>query len=303
MNLHRQLVSAPLRSGGYADLTGNASYTAAMRQYLQTIRARMKWLGVAIVAVVPWMVEQLLGDAFINGVGSLSKYPPVASRLATLLRWAAASPFEAFMVAAAVLLVMISLAEYIGTVRNPLTQGRAAGSVGSQSASSVPHAAHLATHDAPWPLTGDAQLDLIHVELNGLRGVPVTDIEVLNALRKLFYRSLFYHIREERPGSALFMLCRARLLLQRYVGNFRSATTSRHVALAITRIIKLEHHLQELFGTPFSAELHCERFGSDRSEFLKNLPPENEMSPSQIQKGNAILKELEVHLKAAGLRD
>lgn len=278
-----------------------------VRNYVKSIQRRLKWLAAAAAALIPWMAEQLISNAFVNAVTRLAGQRTVTTQLARLLRWAAEAPFQAVMGTAMLLLVAISLAAFIAVRRQPTgilppATVRAATPLLSTSPVS-PSAKHPVD---PWPATGDVTLDLIHRELNALGGVRATDHELLRALRKLFYRSIFYHLQEERPPSALFVFCRARLLLQRYVGDFQSQQRNASIAGAITRIIKLQHHLEKLFDSPdspFSAELHGERFAQNRDDFLAHLPSARAISDDEIKKGNLILKELEVFLKEAGLRD
>ncbi|HKI05355.1 MAG TPA: hypothetical protein VKK31_25470 [Thermoanaerobaculia bacterium] len=181
----------------------------------------------------------------------------------------------------------------VGMARGPKTNQNSQLSPGTSASS------------PPWPVTGDDDIDRVHEALNALPPHP-TEAQVVTALRPLFYRALFFHIREERPESALYGLCRSQKLLAFYQGTFSSASTRDKIYFARTRMIKLQQQLEALFGSSFLSEVHCERFGAKRADYLQNLPVllvDQYHNREFIDAANATLSELRTALHDAGLAD
>lgn len=260
-----------------------------MNTHLQSVKARLRWLYAATIAVIPWVLDQIVGDVFVNWLKRSAGHPAITKLLASLLLWATLNPFQAFLGSSLLMLVAISSAAYIYPLRTAKVAKR-------------PDVAF----ETFWPVTGDDQLDVIHAKLNRLHeSGMLREADLAAILREHFFRAGFRHIAEEGVARMLFLLCRTRLLLQRYVADFKSSAAVRdRIVHATTRVIKLEQYLERLVGRTFVAVEHCEKYRNSRHEFIDKLPKRDiVLRRRQIEEANTILADLLGNLRAAGIAD
>jgi hypothetical protein len=149
---------------------------------------------------------------------------------------------------------------------------------------------------------GDREIDAAQTKLTAL-GDEANDAEIIAALRHLFYRNLYRHIREEEPETALFAFCRTEYLLSLYQPRLRSSSARDAIGYARTRLVKLQQHVGTLYGPHFSPQLHCQHYGEARSTFIGKLPPRigDPLDQAYVQAANATLAELREALHGQGI--
>jgi len=174
---------------------------------------------------------------------------------------------------------------------------------------SSPGPSYASSVDAPayWPMTGDRQIDATHNALNQLiqRGSTNDESQLLSALRNIFYKPIFRHIYEDRPGPALFTFCRAQLLLQAYVGNFTSPDVRRRMIDATQNLISLQDQEGQLYGPAFKRARQCDLHGQTLQEYTPNLPPlqSSRLEDGAVDKAMQTLNRLGANLHEINLMD
>jgi hypothetical protein len=125
--------------------------------------------------------------------------------------------------------------------------------------------------------TGDQVIDRVLANLASLKQLkqPPAESQLAAALAPLFSRPAFYHgIREEDWRYFLYPLCRTRLLLEEYLGSFKSSVeVAKNIQQAIVKMVQLQNEVAGLYGPTFHITEHISRYISSRSDFINNLPP------------------------------
>jgi hypothetical protein len=124
--------------------------------------------------------------------------------------------------------------------------------------------------------TGDPVVDETIEELQKLeqQGNLFSESQLAGALKRLFARPAFYGIREENWHYFLFALIKTRLILEHYQHYFRNSPKVRSKLAEVTELMtQLQNDVAYLYGRSFSVTEHIHKYGGNKDEFLKNLPP------------------------------
>lgn len=152
-----------------------------------------------------------------------------------------------------------------------------------------------------WKPTGDTIIDSVEKKLNAIQ--HYSDADLTDALRPLFEQPVFMDIGEELPESAMYRFCRNGQLLDYYVNVF-SKPSSRRASLTVTEnLIYLRDIVGSLYGSQFSAQSHCETYGTSKESFIKRLPPRAGERDSIKKHGSDVLAILRNNLSEASLID
>ena len=91
-------------------------YDLPMRDFFRALRRRAKWVLGGLLAALVWAAEQLIGDAFVDWTERLVSQPGFKSVAGVVLRWAAANPAGAVVVATSAIFVLIVILAYVKPV-------------------------------------------------------------------------------------------------------------------------------------------------------------------------------------------
>jgi tetratricopeptide (TPR) repeat protein len=155
-----------------------------------------------------------------------------------------------------------------------------------------------------WEPTGDRIIDAVQEHLNRLEFQRShSDKELAANLRPLFEQPVFMYIGEELPNEALYRFCRNSQILDFYISSF-SNPRLRSAALAVTqKLIYLQEVVGGLYGTTFSAQQHCSKYGSHKKTYLDNLPPQVKDRDSVRESASNVLRDLQQPLRTVSLMD
>jgi hypothetical protein len=152
--------------------------------------------------------------------------------------------------------------------------------------------------------THDDVIDRVLANLSSLKQLqrPATQSQLAETLQPLFNRPAFYGIREDDWRYFLYALCRTRLILEEYVGQFQSPTVRADIGQAIKRMVTLQNDVSQLYGKNFSVTDHIDRYIHDKHAFVDNLPKlETNPSPQFFDARDKQISEIRGLLKEAGL--
>jgi hypothetical protein len=157
-------------------------------------------------------------------------------------------------------------------------------------------------------VSGDPVIDSQSRKLEELKKgtPPPTESQLAEALAPLFTRPAFYRgIREEDWRTFLYVLCRTRLLLEEYEGDFKnSATVRMHIDSAIMRMVALQNEVATIYGPNFRISEHIRRYVDNEEKFLNELPKVREdPTPQFFDARDREIASIRSDLQDAGLVD
>jgi hypothetical protein len=148
-------------------------------------------------------------------------------------------------------------------------------------------------------------IDRVIANLDALQRAqnPPTEAQLGGTLAPLFSRPAFYNTRQQDWGYFLYPLCRTRLLLEQYEGDFKSNPAVRqNIADAVARMAQLQNDVAGLYGPNFRIDDHIHTYINDSRTFIQNLPslavaPTTDFYDARDRQ----IKEIRQSLQAAGL--
>jgi hypothetical protein len=153
--------------------------------------------------------------------------------------------------------------------------------------------------------TGDVVIDRVIANLYTLEHAQnsPTEAQLAGTLAPLFSRPAFYTTRQQDWGYFLYPLCRTRLLLEQYEGDFKSNPAVRqNIADAVARMVQLQNDVAGLYGPNFRIEDQIHTYINDSKKFVQNLPS-LAVTPSAdfYEARDRQIKEIRRSLQTAGL--
>jgi hypothetical protein len=150
-----------------------------------------------------------------------------------------------------------------------------------------------------WPQTGELHyIDPAYSLLNDVEKFgPPPDGELIRVLQILFNGPFFRHTFEERPPTALYILCRTEQVLRTFSRDARDGNLRSALGNATTRVISLRDQISEAnYGPGFDVVEHFQRQGDTLTSFVKALPA-NTGSRGDSEKQQSTLRQLRDFLR------
>lgn len=157
----------------------------------------------------------------------------------------------------------------------------------------------------PWPTnTGAYEVDDVHSSLNNLPD-NASEGAVAHIIQVFFSRPAFDHTGEaDNNNNALFIFCRAQIILEKYFSKFSSTTVRKNISQATQNLIYLQDQFGKRYGAVFNRSDLCRNHSQTLREYVQNLPSHNDSylwDPSERSLANRTLDALHQNLSAAGL--
>jgi hypothetical protein len=149
--------------------------------------------------------------------------------------------------------------------------------------------------------TGSVSIDAVDAKLNNLQP-GYSEGALAKALESLFSRPLFVNVGEaDDLGEALYVFCRAQIILERYADDFSLADVHQAITQATQNLIYLQDQLGRAYGPNFKRADMCRTHSITLGAYEQSLPAIGSEAGEQAHVANKILPLLRSSLNRAGV--